>query len=84
MFSTVSLNMLVTVAMLIQCICFIWDSGAGGELSASRMDIPQGDAYFQHVFNTCKMSSSSWMYCIVVFVCIIHMFSIVLEHLEYF
>ena len=48
-------SMLVTVVMLILCICSIWDSGAGGELSASRIDIPQAGAYFRHVFNTCKM-----------------------------
>ena len=57
MFSTVSLvsyvfmrsvldSMIVTVAMIILCMCLICDNGAGGELFASRVDILQGCAYF--------------------------------------
>ena len=57
MFSSVSLvsyvfmrsvldSMVVTLAMIILCICLICDNGAGGEWFASRVDIPQGCAYF--------------------------------------
>ena len=57
MFSTVSLvsyvfmrsvldSMAVTLATINLCICLICDNGAGGELFASRVDIPQDCTYF--------------------------------------
>ena len=75
-------NMLVTIAMLILCICLISDSRAGGESLASRINVPQGSVYVLHLI---RVKCCCQVGCIpVLFECLIHMFSIVSEHFRFF